>query len=238
MTRAIPAVCLFLVAFPLAAKVRQHAVTDLSDVTITGVVRNSSGTPVVGAIVHSGTRSSNRNGTTIDGKYTISLPGNRPLLVTAEAFAYEPVILTYTPVKGDTLDITLTTLRPGVTVKLTNGETHVLDLGTSQFAYLVAFSGYVRFDNGNFCKPDGNSIAPAKTEISRIVGPATSVNFSGCCVRGPVMTLNLELKSGEKAQVYFNDSCFGNEVDFIGRERSTGAWQYYNFANIAEIIFP
>lgn len=237
MTRAIPAVCLFLVAFPLDAAVRQHAVSVLSDVTITGVVRDASGAPVAGAIVHSGTRSSNRNGTTADGKYTITVPGNRPLLITAEDFAYEPVTVIHTPVGGGTLDITLTTLRPGVTVKLSNGETHVLDLGTAQFAYLIPFSGYARFDNANFCKPDGNSIAPAKTEFARIIGPATSVNFSACCTRGPVMTLNVEMKSGEKTQVYFNDSCFGNEVDFLGRERSTGLYVYYNFTNITEILF-
>jgi hypothetical protein len=52
------------------------------------------------------------------------------------------------------------------------------------------------------------------------------------------MTVNVEMKSGETSQVYFNDSCFGNEVDFIGRERSTGQWLYFNFTNIAEIDFP
>ena len=123
-------------------------------------------------------------------------------------------------------------------MKLTNGETHILDLGTSQFAFLITFSGYARYDNGNFCKPDGSTFAPGKTEIAKIIGPATPVNFSTCCTLGPVMTLNVELKTGEKSQVYFNDSCQGNEVDFLGRELSTGVFNYFNFANIAEIDFP
>lgn len=227
-----------LVSAPLFAAVREHAVTPVGQVTISGIVRDSNNVPVAGAIVHSGTYYSNRNGTGADGKYSLTLPGNRATLITVEDFAFEPATVSFTPTNAATLDLTLTTLRPGVTVKLTNGETHVLDLGTSQFAYLVTFSGYVRFDNANFCKPDGTQLAPDKSEVARIVGPATSVNFSGCCTLGPVMTVNVELKSGLKSQVYFNDSCFGNEVDFVGRERSTGQFLYFNFANIAEIDFP
>jgi len=235
----ILAACLLLASAPLlAANNKERAATPPQNVTISGVVRDSNGAPVAGAILRSGTYFSNHNGTAGDGKYTMTLPGGRPTLVTIEDFAYEPVTVTITPTKDAIIDFMVTTLRPGVTVKLTNGETHILDLGTSQFAYLITFSGYARFDNANFCKPDGTSIAPAKTEITKIVGPATSVNFNACCTRGPVMTLNIELKSGEKSQVYFNDSCFGNEVDFLGRERSTGLFNYFNFANIAEIDFP
>jgi len=46
------------------------------------------------------------------------------------------------------------------------------------------------------------------------------------------------LKSGQKSQVYMIDSCYDSELDFIGRERSTGQWMYLNFNNIAEIDFP
>jgi len=227
-----------LAALPLSADVRERAVVPLGAVTITGVVRDANGVPVAGAIVHSGTFYSYRNGTAPDGKYSLTLPGDRPTLITVEDFAYEPVTVPFTPSKDARLELTVTQPRPAVTVKLTSGETHVLDLGTSLFAYLIPFSGYSRTDNANFCKPDGSVFGPGKTEFTRIIGPATSVNFSGCCMRGPVMTLNVEMKSGEKSQVYFNDSCFGNEVDFIGRERSTGQYQYFNFANIAEIDFP
>ena len=227
-----------LAALPLSADIRERAVIPVGAVTITGVVRDANGVPVAGAIVHSGTFYSNRNGTAPDGKYSLMLPGDRPTLITVEDFAWEPATVPFTPTKDARLDLTVTLPRPGVTVKLTSGETHVLDLGTSQFGYLIPLTGYSRTDNANFCKPNGEAFAPAKTEFTRIVGPATSVNFSGCCTRGPVMTLNAEMKTGEKSQVYFNDSCFGNEVDFIGRERSTGQYQYFNFANIAEIDFP
>jgi len=227
-----------LAALPLSADVRERAVVPVGAVTITGVVRDANGNPVAGAIVHSGTFYSYRNGTGPDGKYSLTLPGDRPTLITVEDFAYEPVTVPFTPVKAATLDLMVSVPRPAVTVKLISGETHILDLGTSQFGYLIPLSGYSRTDNANFCKPNGDAFAPAKTEFARIIGPATSVNFATCCTRGPVMTLNVEMKSGEKSQVYFNDSCFGNEVDFIGRERASGLYQYYNFANIAEIDFP
>lgn len=227
-----------LISVPLSADFRARAVIPISSVTITGVIRDASGAPVAGAIVHSGTFYSNSNGTDPDGKYSLKLPGNRLTLITVEDFAFDPVTVPFTPTKDAKLDLTVTRPRPALTVKLSSGETHILDLGTSQFGYLIPLSGYGRTDNANFCKPNGTAFAPAKTEFARIVGPATSVNFSGCCTRGPVMMVNVEMKSGETSQVYFNDSCFGNEVDFIGRERSTGQWLYFNFTNIAEIDFP
>ncbi len=233
------AAALLMFAVPLSAAVRLHAISPLAEVIVSGVVRDAStGAPVGGAIVHSGTSFSNQNGTGPDGKYSLSLPANRPTLLTVDHFAYQSQTITFTPIKDATVDFSLTTPRPAVTVKLTSGETHVLDLGTSQFAYLIPFSGYARYDNANFCKPDGSAFAPAKTEFARILGPATSVNFSGCCTLGPVMIVNVEMKSGERTAAYFNDSCFGNEVDFIGRERSSGQYLYFNFANIAEIDFP
>jgi hypothetical protein len=123
-----------------------------------------------------------------------------------------------------------------VTVKLTSGETHVLDLGTSQFAYYIVFSGYAG-GNPNFCKPDGSQFTPAKTDIAKVIGPAALADSPACCSRGQVMAVTVELKSGDRTQAFFNDSCFGNEVDFLGRERSTGQFVYYKFTDIAEIDF-
>jgi len=237
LTRLVVVLPILVVALPLAAQ-REHAVAPLPTVTISGVVRDANGAPVPGAIVSSGTWSSNRNGTGSDGKYTLRLPANRAALITVEDFAFEPQRVTFTPTTGATLDLTLTTSRPAVSVKMTSGTTHILDLGTSQFAYLIPLSGYARMDTANFCKPDGSQFKPDKSEFAKIVGPATSATFSACCTLGPTMTLNVEMKSGEKTAVYFNDACFGNEVDFIGRERSTGLWQYLRFTDIAEIDFP
>jgi hypothetical protein len=52
------------------------------------------------------------------------------------------------------------------------------------------------------------------------------------------MKAQLELKTGEKFTVYFNDSCLGNEVDFLGREKSSGVYQYFKFTDISEVVFP
>jgi hypothetical protein len=46
------------------------------------------------------------------------------------------------------------------------------------------------------------------------------------------------MKSGAHLKVYFKDSCSGNEVDFVGREKATGLYQYFRFTDIAEIDFP
>ena len=229
-----------IAAMPLAADVpgRVHPVKPLALVTISGVVRDSvTGAPIAVAVVHSGSAYYDRNnGTKADGAYTLTVPAGRPVLITAEQFSYQPQIKTPIATAGMTLDFSLTP-RATATVRLTNGVTHVLGLSSSSFAYAIPFSGYARFDNANFCKTDGSAFAPSKNDISKIIGPPTSVNFAPCCASGAVLSANVEMKSGEKMQVYFTDSCGDSEVDFIGRERSTGVYQYMNFKDIAEIDF-
>jgi hypothetical protein len=130
-------------SLPLQAQLRHHALTPLGEVTISGVVREAStGAPVAGAVVHSGTSFCMQGGTKADGKYTLTIPGGRTSLISAEHFAYD------------------------------------------------------------------------------------------------TQTVNVEMKSGEKTAAYFNDSCYGYEVDFFGRERSTGTFLYDHFKDITEIDFP
>jgi hypothetical protein len=235
----ICAASLLIAAMPLlAADNKQHAVTPIAKVSISGVVLDAAtGAPVAGAIVHSGSFYSDRNGTAANGKYSLTLPGGRPTTLTVEDFAYEPVTVSVVPANDAVLDVRLVTSRPTVTAKLTNGETHVLDLGTSQFGYLIVFSGYSRADNANLCKPDGSQFFPAKTDIAKITGPAKLADSPACCTRGQVMAIDVEMKSGEKTKAFFNDSCFANEVDFVGRERSTGQYLYLRFIDIAELDF-
>ena len=231
----------FVAAVPLlAASGRQRAAATPATVTLHGVIRDSAGTPVIGAYVHvgdyvPGPRRS--NGTNADGKYSVTVPAGRPTVLTVEEFAFEPVTVTVAPTADAVLDVTLTTPRPALTIKLLSGETHVLDAGSSKFAYYRVFADYMKFDEANVCTTDGSSLAVQKSDIAKVVGPFNRVNFSPCCSRGPVVTASLQLKSGATMQVYFNDSCYENELDFIGRERVTGTWYYFKFDDIAEIDF-
>jgi hypothetical protein len=230
-----------IAAMPLVADVpgRGHPVRPLALVTISGVVRDSvTSMPIAVAVVHSGSAFFDRNngGTKVDGAYTLTVPAGRPILISAEQFSYEPQTQTVVVTAGMVVNFSLTP-KATATVRLNNGDTHVLGLATSSFAYVIPFSGYAKFDNANFCKTDGSAFAPSKNDFSKIVGPPTSVNFTPCCASGAVLSINVEMKSGEKMLVYFNDSCNGSEVDFIGRERSTGQFVFTNFVDIAEIDF-
>ena len=235
----ILATSLIALALPVfASDTRERATTALPTVRLSGVVRDSTGAPVAGAYVRSGSYISSRvNGTKTDGKYSLTIPAGRSTLVTVEDFAFESVTVTMTPNGDASVDFTLSESRPAVTVHLTNGETHILDLGTSRFAYYEVFQNYARFNNANVCLTDGSSRAPHKSEFAKISGPFTLVNYSPCCTRGPVVMATAEMKTGEKMQVYFNESCFDTDLLFIGRERSTGAFGYYSFLDIAEIDF-
>src|SRR5438067_8658987 len=225
-----------LTAIPMtAATTKRRAVGPLPDVTITGTVTDSTtGQPVRGVEIWNGNKRSQATGD--DGKYSITLPANRSTQIIAKYFAFQSLSKTIVPTQGLTVDFSLAP-NPAVTVKTTNGDTFVLDLGTTQFGYVIVFSGYVRDDNANFCKPDGTAWAPNKSEFKRITGPGTMVNFTPCCASGPVLTVNVEMKSGEKTAAYFVDSCNTNEPDLIGRERSTGNFRYLPFKDIAQVDF-
>jgi len=235
--RSLIAALLMCTALPLAAATRRHPVAPLANVMISGVVRDAvTGLPIFGAVVHSGTSFCQQGGTKADGVYSLSIPGARPVLITVEQFAYQTQTVAFTGAAGSTLDFAMTPL-PVATVKMVNGDTHIVTLDTAQFGYAVVFSNYVRGDNANLCKTDGSSVAPSKNEFSKIIGPPVSVNFAPCCTFGPILTMNVEMKSGDKFPAYFHDSCYEAEIDFIGRERSTGQYVYLDFTKIAEIDF-
>jgi hypothetical protein len=245
---AVAAAAIIVTLLPLAAQTSRHrAVAPPSSVvvTLTGFIRDATnGQPLAFAQVSAeGLKSV---ATDTRGVYSIKITKGRNAAVTAEQFAYNPQTVSVFGAEGAHADFSLTP-KPVVTVKLTKlqgddpataKDTFVLDIDTAQFAYLIPFSGYIRSDVGNFCKDDGTSITPDKHIIKRVVGPAVSVDNNTCCKIGPIFKAQLELKSGEKFTVYFNDSCFGNEVDFLGREKSSGNYQYFKFADIAEVDFP
>ena len=231
---AVAAAAIIVAMLPLAAQTaRRRAVAPPSSivVTLTGFIRDATnGQPLAFAQVSA-------EGRNLTGAVSS---------VTAEQFAYNSQTTSVFGAEGAHADFSLTP-KPVVTVKLTKlqgddpataKDTFILDVDTAQFAYLIPFSGYIRSDVGNFCKDDGTSITPDKHTIKRVIGPAVSVDNSTCCKIGPIFKAQLEMKTGEKFTVYFNDSCFGSEVDFLGREKSSGNYQYFKFADIAEVDFP
>jgi hypothetical protein len=174
------------------------------------------------------------NGT---GQAGVTLPIGKPAVVTIVHPAFLPFTQTITAQAGGTYDVSLTE-RDSVTIKTITNETHIVDIGTAQFANGSTFSNPERSDTGNFCKEDGTDFTQDKSAFKRILGPGVLESASQCCQLGKVISANVEMKSGQNLKVYFKDSCSGNEVDFVGREKSTGLYQYFRFTNIAEIDFP
>jgi len=171
------------------------------------------------------------------GQVSLNLPTGKPAVVTVVHPAFAPFSQTITAQAGGTYDLILTE-NPSVTIKTKTNETHIVDIGTAQFANAATFSNPTRSDTANFCKEDGSDFTPDKTEFTRIIGPGVMETASQCCQLGKVVSANVEMKSGAHLKVYFKDSCSGNEVDFVGREKSTGLYQYFRFTDIAEIDFP
>lgn len=230
---------LFLAALPLHAQGKRRAVAHPGnaggDIAISGTITDAStGAPIAGALITYGDRASNITGA--DGKFTINVPAGNAVL-TADQFAYGQQAKTITAAPNVVVNFSLTP-KSLATIKLKNGEVKKVVYDTAQFAYLIIFSGYIRSDQASLCKQDGQPFQPFKGEISRIFGPITEVTFAPCCEKAPVVTANFQMKSGATVVGYFADSCFGNEVVFMGRDPQTGAFTYVRWLDITEVTLP
>jgi len=194
----------------------------------------SNGVAVAGATVSYGSQSQITNG---NGQAALTLPVGAAATVSVAHAAFNSFSQAITAAVNGTYDLNLTE-KPSVTIKTKTGETHVVDIGTAQFAYAAVLSNPVRSDTGNFCKEDGTDFTPAKTDFARILGPAVLETASQCCQFGKVASANVEMKSGAAMKVFFKGTCDGSEADFVGREKATGQYTYFRFADIAEIDFP
>ena len=228
-----------LIAMPAAAQTRHRAVTPPGPpgptTVVTGTIRDSSnGVLVDEAVVTAGDQTAKSG---VNGQYSIKLPLGKATNVSVVHPAFNAFSTTITAQSGGVYDFALVE-KASVTVKTKTNETHILDIGTAEFSFQFGLGSGPATDNANFCKDDGSDFAPSKTEFSRILGPAVPATAAQCCQFGSVLSANVEMKSGGKFVVYFKDSCSGNEVVFLGREKSTGRYAYFNFTNVAEIDFP
>lgn len=188
------------------------------------------GRPVVFATVAAGDQAT---ATDAQGKYELDVPPGTP--VTISRSGYTTVARNVPPTK--ILNVTMASL-PTIRLKTTANREYELDTDSAEFAYLVPFSGYVRSDTGKFCKPDGSEFKPTKTALKRFIGPAVTSTSEACCKDKTPLKGRVELKSGELSDVFFPDSCFGYEVDFIARDHFGGDFVFLKFTDIAEIVFP
>jgi hypothetical protein len=258
VSRAVALAAIVIAAHAFAAA-KARAVRPVTEGVYTAAVLDSaSGKPVIEAEVKSGNRTVK---TDARGAFSILVTTGRPIPITIHRSGYDdltiiaslPAIPTPTPpgviispavpptpapvppVAGPPV---LLIPRLPVTVKMTNGQTVSLDADTIQFAYVIPFSSPATSTSASFCRVDGTAFNPERSEIARIVGPTTTITNADCCKLGPVMSVNVELRSGEKAQVFFTDSCFGYDVTIGGRERDSAQFVYLKFNEIASVEFP
>jgi len=228
-----------LAAIPAMAQASRHRAVSTANVTgattrIVFTVKDASnGVPIASATVTYAGQTQITNAT---GQGSLNLPIGKPAVIAVAHPAFEPFTQTITAQAGGTYDLALTE-KASVTIKTKTNETHIVDIGTAQFANAATFSNPVRSDNANFCKEDGTDFTPDKSEFTRILGPGVLESAPQCC-QFKVLSANVEMRSGAKLKVYFKDTCSGNESDFVGREKSTGQYQYFRFTDIVEIDFP
>ncbi len=223
-----------VVAAPLSAAgvKKQRAVTPpkAEKATIAGTVTDAvTGLPLKGAVITSNAMSAV---TDQDGHYSLTCTFTSD--ITASRVGYVAV---KKPVTATQIDFALPQ-GPAVTVKLSNGQTVVLDFDSAKFGYADVFQ-YVSDNTINLCKSGaGEQITLNKSEFAKIFGPAHPVNETSCCTRGPILAIDYQTKDGTRSTAYLVDTCFGIVSDILGVERSSLTPKYLHLADVSEVTFP
>lgn len=209
----------------------------VSAATLTGVVLDAvTGQPVRVLTVSVGTRS---NATDAQGRFELkNAKGFDALIVQTDRSGYQPSTTRVGP--NDPKDLTIrVTPTPTVTLRRTNGQTTDVDLESLKFGYPVPFSGYRDSDFEDFCKTDGTKLRINKSQLKRLVGPATIAAGAACCVAGPAARMTVTLRTGETSDLFFTDTCEDRYVVDLGaREHFGGDFVHILITDIAEIVFP
>ena len=217
--------------------------------------------PVIGAEVRAGSQFTTSDTT---GNFTLPVPYGRPTSITVHRTGYDDLIFTVLiPYNGSSIPVSFP-LGPSpvitypnggppqnsgtgaalqaqapVSVRLTSGQTVHLDADSVQFAYVLPFETPQGANNASFCMVNGAAWTPDRSEFSQIIGPATPLTNAACCKLGPMLAINVKMKgSSLPIQVAFADSCFGYDIDFVGRDHESAQYLYFNFKDIALISFP
>src|SRR5262245_19711600 len=144
-------------------------------INISGTVTDAStGAPLKGASVSAG---GDVVQTDDAGHYTLTCGANasvtatRPGYVAQEKAANGPVInFALQPTQS-------------VTVKLTNGQTIILDYPTTKFGLGYGFQ-YNTSDGVSLCRTGEAKWEPVKGDFKKIIGPAHTESAASCCDRG------------------------------------------------------
>lgn len=228
---------MIVLSFPvLAATPRRHASPPPYNVRVTGVVTDATTDKPVASVEVTILNSNAKGVTDAQGKFTVTALGGYAIGLQAARTGYTAQTKTVTAVADTTVNFSLQPT-PTSSVREVSGTVTQVDTESLKLAYLVPFSGYVSSNTGNFCLADGTVAKPNLSEISRLIGPATPQSVSKCC-NFPIMSMQVVYKTGVTSTVYFADSCFGNEIDVLGREHTTGQFVYFNLANVAEVTLP
>ncbi|HEX7707230.1 MAG TPA: hypothetical protein VF701_12295 [Thermoanaerobaculia bacterium] len=242
LRRSLSAALLLVLVFtlPAFAAGKRRAVAhptnpDSNQFKITGVVLdNATSAPVVAVGVEAGERTGY---TDSEGRFSIETSGTPPMQVTFARTGYNSKSVSLSSAGIHDLTVRLDA-KPTVLIERSNGTQLNMDLESITFGYPSVFSGYVASQSIEFCRGDGSRVTVHRTEIAKIIGPATVTAQSGCCAATQLLRVNVELKNGQKGDLFFVDSCFTTSIDIIGRNHHTGLFEYIRFANINEVAFP
>jgi hypothetical protein len=241
---ATAALSVFLAATPLLAQdaktSKRRSVTARTPgaaltAVVSGVVKDAvTGAPVANADVTAGRR---RTTTDDQGKFLIpNADGFGEILFDVQRSGYQVYRTKLAGAGPHTLTISAQPTAT-ISVKKADGTTVFVDYENVKFVYPVVFSGYRGSESEQFCLANGTSAEIHKSNIRKIIGPATK-STSSCCSGGG-LKVTLELKTGGTTEAWFTDSCgTDNTMELFGTNHLTGGAVDIKFEDAVEIVFP
>ena len=177
--------------------------------------------------------------TDAQGNFKILMVPGDPTVLKIQRFGYQRLETTVVVPTGNLSQQFSLTPLPTVSVRTVAGVTIPLATETVEFGYLVPFAGLVKDRRLAMCKLDRSEFTPETTEIKRIIGPAVAVTSTPCCPSGsPGSKITVELRTGERVEAVFNDSCYGYAMEVVGLNQVTANLVDLKLTEVAEVVFP
>ena len=228
-------VAILLIASPLSAQVRQRPVKlgERTLITVTGrVLDASNGAGVKDALVHVDGQLAAT--TAEDGSFAIEglQPGSHT--ISAERWAYQPLVISANLTAGTPLELRL---QPGkvASVRKKDGSTVPLDFDLLEFGYFVAFVGWRNDPWLDLCQTDGSNVVIPTSEMKTVVVVGKRTDNTNCCRLAPGLLIRITKTDNSTVEGTIKSSCEDFRNFATSRNRTTGATESIELEQVAQI---
>ena len=204
-------------------------------VTITGQVIDAVTRQPVARVEVAGASDTQRANS--QGQFSLEVPAGIPATLTFSRSGYETSEQIVTVTESGSRTFELQPL-PTASIRTTDDTTHVIDMDSIEFGYVVPFSGSRSSPRAEMCRPGAEPFTLDFTGIKRIIGPAVASTQPACCTSGPVTGARFVLADNQEVTAYFVDSCEYPNIYIYARDHITWERLAISLRDVEEVVVP